>query len=168
MVNNVTFEATTDDALHLPQLNCFPPNLKRLTLTKTSLEWQHMSTLAMIKSLEVLKLKDNAFVGVSWNVSGYNFPNLQLLVIVNTDLVLWDALPNPFPSLRVIVLKSCESLIEIPQCVGEKLEKLVIERLRKTAVESARKIRDERNAIPLQGKFAVPFVFKQCPVCENM
>ncbi|KAL1534716.1 putative late blight resistance protein R1A-10 [Salvia divinorum] len=166
LVNNVTFEATSEDALRLPQLNCFPPYLKRLTLMKTSLDWQYMSTLAMITSLEVLKLKDNAFVGVSWN-AGYNFPNLQLLVIENTDLVLWDALPDSFPSLRVVVLKSCESLIEIPQCVGKHLEKLAIERLRKTAVESARKIRDAKDGKP-QGKFAVPFVFKQCPVCENM
>ncbi|XP_047952313.1 putative late blight resistance protein homolog R1A-10 [Salvia hispanica] len=166
LVNNITFEATSDDVLHLP-LDCFPPWLKRLTLMKTYLDWQHMSTLAMIRSLEVLKLKDNAFVGLSWNASDYKFPNLQLLVIANTDLVLWDASPDSFPSLRVVVLKSCESLIEIPHCVGKHLEKLAIERLRKTAVESARKIRDEKDGKP-QGKFAIPFVFEQCPVCEKM
>ncbi|XP_042007130.1 putative late blight resistance protein homolog R1A-10 [Salvia splendens] len=167
LVNNVTFEATSDDALHLPQLNCFPPNLKRLTLMKTSLDWQHMATLAMIRKLEVLKLKDNAFVGLSWNASDYKFPNLQLLVIANTDLVLWDASPDSFPDLRVVVLESCESLIEIPHCVGTHLEKLAIKRLRKSAVVSAREIRNEKEG-KLQGKFAVPFVFEQCPVCENM
>lgn len=101
LVNSLTYEPTSEDLLHsLPQPNCFPPNLKRLTLRNTFLSWQNMSTLAMIKSLEVLKLKDNAFVGVSWRVSGYDFPSLQLLLILNADVLLWEASANTFPSLR--------------------------------------------------------------------
>ncbi|XP_042010409.1 putative late blight resistance protein homolog R1B-23 [Salvia splendens] len=167
--NNLDFEPTSVDLLYPPQLNCFPPHLKRLTLKKTSLGWQHMSTLAMIRSLEVLKLKDNAFVGLSWNASYHKFPNLQLLVIANTDLVLWEASPDSFSSLRFLVLKRCEGLIEIPECVGKHLNKLDIECLGKTAVESARKISREKDGkLQGKGKFAVPFVFKQCPVCEKL
>ncbi|KAH6799696.1 hypothetical protein C2S51_036180, partial [Perilla frutescens var. frutescens] len=164
LVNTLIHQgATPEDRLHtLPQPDCFPPNLKRLTLRNTFLDWQHMSTLAMIGSLEVLKLKDNAFVGPSWKVHGYNFPNLQLLLIVNTNLVLWEASVESFPSLRYLVVEDCENLMEIPECVGTNLEKLGIERLRHSAVVSAQKIEEMQK-----GKFAVPFNLNIGPACET-
>lgn len=42
----------------LPQSYKFPPNLKKLTLSGTFLDWSHISTLGMLPTLEVLKLKD--------------------------------------------------------------------------------------------------------------
>ncbi|KAH6808434.1 hypothetical protein C2S51_029542 [Perilla frutescens var. frutescens] len=164
LVNTLIHQgATPEDRLHtLPQPDCFPPNLKRLTLRNTFLDWQHMSTLAMIGSLEVLKLKDNAFVGPSWKVHGYNFPNLQLLLIVNTNLVLWEASAESFPSLRYLVVENCENLMEIPECIGTNLEKLGIERLRHSAVVSAQKIKEMQK-----GKFAVPFNLNIGPACET-
>ncbi|KAH6794738.1 hypothetical protein C2S52_005215 [Perilla frutescens var. hirtella] len=167
LVNSVTYEPTSEDRLHrLPQSNCFPRNLKRLTLMNTFLDWLDMSILAKIHSLEALKLKDNAFVGLSWKVSGYNFPSLQLLLIVNTDLVLWDAFTDSFPSLRFLVVRNCADLIEIPKCLGTHLEKLDIERLRDSAVESAKAIGETKKGKP-QGKFAVPFVLNIGPVSET-
>ncbi|KAH6772027.1 hypothetical protein C2S52_005214 [Perilla frutescens var. hirtella] len=167
LVNSLTYEPTPEDLLHsLPQPSCFPPNLKRLTLTKTSLGWQHMSMLAMIRSLEVLKLKNNAFVGVSWKVDGYNFPSLQLLLVVDADLLLWEVSTHAFPSLRYLVVKNCENLKEIPECLGARLQKLEIERLRDSAVESARKIGKTKNEGP-KGKFTVEFDLKIGPVCDT-
>lgn len=101
LVNNFIYEATSEDLLHgLPRSSYFPPRLKSLTLRNTSLSWEHMSTIAMIRTLEVLKLKDNAFVGVTWNVVGYGFPSLQLLLIVNADLLIWEApTDGAFPKL---------------------------------------------------------------------
>ncbi|KAH6783142.1 hypothetical protein C2S52_008101 [Perilla frutescens var. hirtella] len=165
LVNSLTYEPTSEDMLHgLPQSNRFPPYLKRLTLTNTFLDWKHMSTLATIKSLEALKLKDNAFVGVTWKVSGYDFPSLHLLLIVNTDLVLWEASTDSFPSLKFLVVKNCENLKEIPECLGTHLQKLEIERLRPSAVESAKKI-EETNKKKPEDKFAVQFNLNIGPAC---
>ncbi|XP_057802301.1 putative late blight resistance protein homolog R1B-16 [Salvia miltiorrhiza] len=167
LVNSVAYEQTSEDKLHslLPQ-NRFPPYLKRLTLTNTFLGWQHMSALAMIKSLEALKLKDNAFVGLLWNLGLDSFPNLQLLLIFYTDLVLWEASTDSFPKLRILVVKNCENLKEIPECLGTHLEKLEIERVRFSAVQSAKKIEEAKKGEP-KGKFEVPFNLIVGPACDT-
>ncbi|KAL1551250.1 putative late blight resistance protein R1A-10 [Salvia divinorum] len=147
----------------LPPRSCFPPNLKRLTLMNTSLEWKHMSTLAMINTLEALKLKDNAFVGVSWNLGNDTFPKLQLLLIAQADLVLWEATPGAFPSLRFLVINICENLKEIPDCLGTTLEKLEIERVRHSLVQSAVKIDQQQKQRPTS-KFELPLKLVVGPV----
>ncbi|XP_047950481.1 putative late blight resistance protein homolog R1C-3 [Salvia hispanica] len=133
----------------LPQSSSFPPNLKRLTLSKTFLDWKHMSTLAEIQSLEVLKLKENAFTGTSWNAAASVFKNLQVLVIVDADIVLWVVSTESFPCLSCVVLKNCDKLEHIPVELGEKLEFMEIERIHRSAVESAKRIevvkRDEEE-----------------------
>ncbi|XP_057812467.1 putative late blight resistance protein homolog R1A-10 [Salvia miltiorrhiza] len=167
LVNSVTYEQTSEDKLHsLPPQNRFPPSLKRLTLTNTFLGWQHMSTLATIRSLEALKLKDNAFVGLPWNLGLDSFPNLQLLLILNTNLVLWEASTGSFPKLRILVVKNCENLKEIPECLGTHLEKLEIDRVRFSAVQSAKKIEEAKKGKP-KGKFEVPFNLIVGPACDT-
>ncbi|XP_057787905.1 putative late blight resistance protein homolog R1A-10 [Salvia miltiorrhiza] len=167
LVNSIPYEPTSEDMLHcLPLPNCFPPNLKRLTLSNTFLGWHHMSMLAMINSLEVLKLKDNAFVGVAWKVAGYTFPSLQLLLIVNADLLIWEASPDAFPCLKYLVVKNCENLNKIPESLGKRLQKLEVERLRDSAIESAREIGNSKKG-GQKGKFAVDFDLKVGPVSET-
>ncbi|KAH6829734.1 hypothetical protein C2S53_015026 [Perilla frutescens var. hirtella] len=166
LVSSLAYERKSEDLLiRLPQSNCFPPYLKRLTLVNTFLDWPEISMLAMIRTLEVLKLKDNAFTGVNCNVSSYVFPKLQFLLIVNADLVIWDASANSFPSLKFLVVKNCENLIEIPECLGTHLQKLEIERLRESAVESARNIGKTRSGKP-ESKFSVPFNLNIGPACD--
>ncbi|KAH6795118.1 hypothetical protein C2S52_005595 [Perilla frutescens var. hirtella] len=153
---------------HTLQPNCFPPNLKRLTLSHTFLEWRQISSLAKINTLEVLKLKHEAFIGSRWTATGeYCFPNLRLLLIDNTDLVLWEVSTNFFPSLQYLVLKNCENLTEIPRGLTNTLEKLDINRLRKSAVESALKIMEKRHELELEKvKQRVPFKLYIGPGCE--
>ncbi|XP_047950544.1 putative disease resistance RPP13-like protein 3 isoform X2 [Salvia hispanica] len=140
------YEQPSEDMLPgLPLRNCFPPTLKRLTLMNTSLEWTHMSTLAMIKTLEVLKLKENAFVGPYWAVTDYSFSNLYFLLIANADLVIWEVSYESFPELSFLVLKKCENLVEIPEALAKTLEKLEVERLQESAVASVRKIIEEKK-----------------------
>lgn len=159
LVSSVTYEETSGDTFYrLPKRNCFPPNLKRLTLKNTLLKWENMSTLAMIRRLEVLKLKDNAFVGFSWEVVGYSFPVLQFLLVANADFVLWEATEKSFPSLRFLVVKNCDNLKEIPGCMGTQLETLEIERLRDSAVESAKIMKEARKQMQNQGEPA--FILK--------
>ncbi|KAL1565189.1 putative late blight resistance protein R1A-10 [Salvia divinorum] len=134
------YEQPSEDMLSgLPLQSRFPPNLKRLTLMNTSLEWEHMSTLATIKTLEYLKLKENAFVGPCWTAAEDSFSLLQVLLIANADFVIWEASSRSFPSLKCLVLKNCENLIEIPEALAETLEKLEVERVRESAVVSTRR-----------------------------
>ncbi|KAK6148287.1 hypothetical protein DH2020_019199 [Rehmannia glutinosa] len=84
LLNDLIYESASEYRLNgLPQPNCFPPNLKRLTLSATFLDWNHMSALVKIGTLEVLKLKDNAFTGKFWNAVGDSFHSLQFLLIAD-------------------------------------------------------------------------------------
>ncbi|KAL8547707.1 hypothetical protein ACS0TY_007143 [Phlomoides rotata] len=123
-----------------PELNRFAPNLKRLTLSKTVLEWKNMLTIAKIPVLEVLKLKENAFTGISWEAENYSFDKLQSLLILNTDLVLWTASDKTFPCLRHLELKNCEKLTAIPDCVLQRLEDLDIGLVSKSIAYSAQNL----------------------------
>ncbi|XP_047945981.1 putative late blight resistance protein homolog R1B-23 [Salvia hispanica] len=129
----------------LPRPNSFPPNLKRLTLSKTFLDWEHMSTLAEIKSLEVLKLKENAFIGSYWDASASIFDNLQVLVIIDADIVHWLVSTYSFCRLGCLVLKNCDKLIHIPFELSKKLELLEIERIQRSAIASAKRIEEVKK-----------------------
>ncbi|KAH6772021.1 hypothetical protein C2S51_010425 [Perilla frutescens var. frutescens] len=165
LMNDVHYE---DNPLPvLPQGNFFPPNLKRLTLSCTFLEWSQISTLAMIHTLEVLKLKDYAFSGIYWSAMDDCFPGLQFLLIVNANLVHWEVSTDSFPTLRCLVLKNCEQLNVIPAELVKTLQVLDIDRLRKSAVDSARRIELEKIQALKTGevKSRVPFKLSIGPGC---
>ncbi|KAG8378753.1 hypothetical protein BUALT_Bualt07G0017900 [Buddleja alternifolia] len=136
----------------LPKPNWFPPNLKRLTLSATYLDWKHMSTLEMIDTLEVLKLKDNAFVGGAWETVSGGFPCLKFLLIATTDLVSWESSDDHFPALKNLVLKKCEKLNKIPVGLAKSLKVLVIEHVTRSVVESAREIEKKNKDMEVEGK----------------
>lgn len=104
---------------HLPQPYKFPPNLKKLTLSDTFLDWKHMSTIGTLPSLEVLKLKDYAFTGIAWEPLDGGFRVLRVLHIGRTDLVRWDASGHHFPRLQHVVFRLCSSLDEIPHALAD-------------------------------------------------
>lgn len=163
LVNDLLFETACENPLRdLPDQHFFPQNLKRLTLSNTFFQWKHVSTLASINNLEVLKLKDNAFVGIYWSAIEDSFSSLQFMYISNTDLVLWEASPSSFPRLSCLVVKNCENLKEIPVALGESLEKLDIDRLRASAVNSAMRIADEKK-----NKAGAPFKLHLGPMCQT-
>ncbi|KAL3635100.1 hypothetical protein CASFOL_022154 [Castilleja foliolosa] len=149
LVHDIFYEHTRIDDLIQPI--CFPRSLKNLTLSGTFLEWEHMSTvLAKIETLEALKLKDNAFTGSVWDAVGVvGFGNLRFLLIAGMDLVYWNVSDRYFPGLECLVLKNCEKLVEIPVGVAENLRIMEIDRLSKSAVESARNIKKERRQLHL-------------------
>ncbi|XP_047939524.1 uncharacterized protein LOC125187054 [Salvia hispanica] len=68
----------------LPPHNKFPQTLKSLTLAGTYLDWSQMSILALLEKLEVLKLKNKAFVGRIWETEEGGFQTLQVLHIEET------------------------------------------------------------------------------------
>ncbi|KAL7000824.1 hypothetical protein U1Q18_001974 [Sarracenia purpurea var. burkii] len=81
----------------LPQLYNFPPNLKKLALADTLLDWEHMSILGILPKLEVLKLKNKVFMGQRWKAFDGGFHLLKFLLYGKTDLVHWEASSHHFP-----------------------------------------------------------------------
>jgi NB-ARC domain/Rx N-terminal domain len=63
----------------LPSFGQFPPYLTQLTLSHASLEQDPMSTLKRLRSLRILKLKNNAYVGQEIVCSSGGFSELQYL-----------------------------------------------------------------------------------------
>ncbi|KAF7124179.1 hypothetical protein RHSIM_Rhsim12G0206700 [Rhododendron simsii] len=131
----------------LPQWNKFPPNLERLTLADTFLDWDHMYVLGMLPKLEELKLKDNAFTGISWTLVDGGFKKLKALQIWKTDLVSWEAKAEHFPSLQHIVLKDCRRLWEIPPSLAnvKTLRTIKLHETSRSAATSARKIKEQQQ-----------------------
>uniref|UniRef100_M1ALF7 Disease resistance protein n=1 Tax=Solanum tuberosum TaxID=4113 RepID=M1ALF7_SOLTU len=103
--------------LHIPHCDNFPPNLKKLTLCTTNLQWEDMNILRKLPNLEVLKLKDDAFDGLTWILSDEEedgFLKLKLLLLENMSLMQWEATSYHFPSLEHLVITFCYSLEQIP------------------------------------------------------
>ncbi|KAG5523529.1 hypothetical protein RHGRI_035361 [Rhododendron griersonianum] len=136
----------------LPQWFRFPPNLERLTLADTFLDWKHMYVLGMLPELEELKLKDNAFTGESWNLLDGGFKKLKALQIWKTDLVFWKAKAEHFPSLQHVFLRDCTKLVEIPSSLGkvETLRTIKLHRTSSYAATSARKIKQQYNGLKVE------------------
>ncbi|KAG6385380.1 hypothetical protein SASPL_154215 [Salvia splendens] len=98
----------------LPPAYKFLVNLTSLTLQNTFLEWTNMSTLGSLQKLKVLKLKDKAFVGTRWEAMERCFNALEVLHTRRTDLLIWTASSQHFPSLKQLQLHNCEKLKEVP------------------------------------------------------
>lgn len=97
-----------------------PLNLKKLSLSWSYLLWEDMSIFANLGQLTVLKLKNFAFQGSTWELNEVVFGRLKSLLIESTDLVHWETTSTDhFPLLEHLVLRSCRSLKEIPYGVGE-------------------------------------------------
>ncbi|KAL2510031.1 Disease resistance protein (CC-NBS-LRR class) family [Forsythia ovata] len=126
----------------LPQRDKFPPNLKKLTLEGTLLDWVHMSTLGLLPKLEILKLKDDAYKGESWKAEDGGFRALKVLHIERTDLVKWEASAHHFPRLVSLRLKHCSNLLAVPLGLADvsSLQIIDLYYTTKSAAASARKL----------------------------
>ncbi|XP_058192279.1 putative late blight resistance protein homolog R1A-10 [Rhododendron vialii] len=148
LLNDVFPEPPSEFKLQiLPPFYKFPPNLNKLTLANTFLEWEQMHVLGMLPKLEELKLKDNAFTGVMWRLVDGGFRELKALQIWKTDLVYLEAEADHFPSLQHIVLKDCTGLWEIPSSLGnvKTLQTIKLHQTSRTAADSARKIKQQQQ-----------------------
>ncbi|KAH6822189.1 hypothetical protein C2S53_000076 [Perilla frutescens var. hirtella] len=125
----------------LPPAYKFPPKLKILTLSETSLDWRHMSIIGSLEKLEVLKLKDKAFHGETWKATDGGFRHLEVLHIGRTNLKIWVASHHHFPRLKHLQLNNCEDLQQVPIELADvpSFLKLVLFRSRRAAA-SAKKI----------------------------
>ncbi|KAL1807654.1 hypothetical protein ACET3Z_024644 [Daucus carota] len=137
----------------LPQSYKFPPNLKKLTFSDTLLDWKNMSIIGMLPYLEILKLKEKAFMGPHWEPLDGGFGLLRVLQIGRTDLVQWDASSHHFPRLERVVLKHCENLRSVPYGLGgvSALKMLELYWPTLSAADSARLIQQQQHSMMNDG-----------------
>ncbi|KAH6794743.1 hypothetical protein C2S52_005220 [Perilla frutescens var. hirtella] len=148
----------------LPPASEFPPKLRSLTLSNIFLEWSHMSILGSLEKLEVLKLKDYAFVGEKWEVTDRGFRSLEVLHIGCTNLVNWKASSHHFPKLRWLELRNCEELCEVPIELADipSLQILGLYRTT-TAAASAVKVEEVKRNLAQQSSGANAFELSISP-----
>ncbi|KAL1556286.1 putative late blight resistance protein R1A-3 [Salvia divinorum] len=149
LLNDAYPNPPSQGRLHsLPPHKNFPPALKSLTLAATYLEWSQIRILEHLENLEVLKLKEKAFVGQSWRTCGGGFRSLKALHIAKTNLSTWVASASHFPELRRLKLRNCNQLKNVP------IELADIESLRlldlyetKLAADSAKRFLVEKQRL---------------------
>ncbi|PHT73943.1 hypothetical protein T459_21220 [Capsicum annuum] len=137
--------------LHIPHCDNFPPNLKKLTLCKTYLEWEDMNILRKLPNLEVLKLKVDAFYRPIWKLSDEDedgFSRLKYLLIEKLKLKQWEAPSYHFPSLEHLVVIDCRLLEQIPfDFAGiQTLQLIELQGCQLSVIDSAKQIQEEQQS----------------------
>ncbi|XP_049396370.1 putative late blight resistance protein homolog R1A-10 [Solanum stenotomum] len=138
--------------LHIPHCDNFPPNLKKLTLCRTFLQWEDMNILRKLPNLEVLKLRDNAFQGLIWKLSDEDedgFLKLKFLLLEIMSLKQWEATSYHFPNLEHLVLTGCSLLEQIPFDFAEiqTLQLIEIHNCVRSVLVSAEQIQEEQQSL---------------------
>ncbi|XP_055800810.1 putative late blight resistance protein homolog R1A-3 [Solanum dulcamara] len=127
--------------------------VKKLTLGNTRFAWSEAEKLGQLEALEVLKLKENAFMGETWKPEVGGFSKLRVLWIERAELETWEASNLSFPILRNLVLVSCDKLNAVP------LELADIPNLHEMKLENTSKAVKSANDI-LQRKKSKNIIFK--------
>ncbi|XP_059308722.1 putative late blight resistance protein homolog R1B-16 [Lycium ferocissimum] len=142
-----------NDVLYMNKTPHLPPTfsklvhtVKKLTLTNTRFAWSEAEKLGKLESLEVLKIKENAFAGASWKPKT-GFSALQVLWIERSELESWEASARNFSILRHLVLISCDKLEAVPFELADipNLQEMRLENTSK-AVNSAKYIRESKTS----------------------
>ncbi|KAK4414153.1 putative late blight resistance proteinR1A-10 [Sesamum alatum] len=133
----------------LPTRFAFPPNLKKLTLCGFNLPWRQMVIIRSLPNLEVLKLREDAFVGEEWECSDGGFPRLKFLLMEGLKLECWRVERSHFPCLEQLIIKSCLKLEEIPCEIGDipTLHLIEVVGIRKSVIDSAVLIQEEQKSL---------------------
>ncbi|KAK4408419.1 putative disease resistance protein [Sesamum angolense] len=131
----------------LPVNLAFPPNLKKLTLSGFRIPWEKMTVVGTLPNLQVLKLRDHAFEGSTWEPNEGEYSKLKFLLIDVSNLVHWRVNDTHFPQLQHLRLSRCFSLEEIPLEIGEiqKLEMLELYECSPSVEASVMLIQEEQE-----------------------
>ncbi|XP_031091437.1 putative late blight resistance protein homolog R1B-13 [Ipomoea triloba] len=123
------------------------PNLKKLSLLKSYLQWSELSAISLLPNLEVLKLID-ACEGPEWEASDGGFHRLKRLVIKKTNFRCWNAVGDYFPMLECLEISECYRLEEIPRGFADIITLALIQlsECRDSLVASAKRIKDEQQS----------------------
>lgn len=125
----------------------FPRRLRKLTLSRLELAWSEMRSIGSLPNLEVLKLRNRACKGESWETSEGGFGELKYLLIDQSDLQYWISESSHFPRLERLLLHRCWCLIEIPDGIGEitTLDLIEVDKRNDALVKSAKRIQEEQQ-----------------------
>ncbi|KAL8042754.1 hypothetical protein ABFX02_09G073800 [Erythranthe guttata] len=110
--------------------------------------------IGLLPNLQVLKLKENSFVGPEWETVEGQFCSLRFLQIFGCrDLECWTTDSTHFPRLEHLDLQYLDKLKEIPSCIGEisSLESIYLEICSDATVISAKRILDEQEELGNSG-----------------
>ncbi|XP_047959694.1 putative late blight resistance protein homolog R1B-12 [Salvia hispanica] len=138
---------------HMIKQVSFPRSLKKLTLEDTELSWEDMETkIGWLPHLQILKLKDNSFIGSEWETSEDQFASLKFLQIERCGLECWITDSAHFPRLEHLHLCNLPRLTEIPSCIGEilTLHSIKLKRCSESVVASAQTIKEEQEELDNQ------------------
>jgi disease resistance protein RPM1 len=93
----------------------FPPNLAKLTLTKSGLKEDPMPRLEKLEALKYLSLQDGVYTGEKMVCTANGFPQLQILELVKLEnLQNWEKNPSAMPYLTKLRVVNCRKLKDLP------------------------------------------------------
>ncbi|XP_047968862.1 putative late blight resistance protein homolog R1B-14 [Salvia hispanica] len=151
-LEKLTLVVTNGSLLQQKAKPVFPERLKKLTLSGWRFPWKDMKAIAALPELEVLKLRDHAFEGDTWDTSEYSdevgqFRHLEYLMIEESDIKNWVIKKDHFQLLERVVLKGCGKLNQIPKKFGYEGRPSIIEvdRANLMLLKCVREIKQKRR-----------------------
>ncbi|XP_019181653.1 PREDICTED: uncharacterized protein LOC109176694 isoform X2 [Ipomoea nil] len=147
----------------------FLPNLKKLRLRNTKLNWKNMYVVGMLPKLEVLILEDNSGVGRKWKPKDGGFHGLKFLCIHDCDLQIWKATNGHFPVLECLVLMNMYHFEKIPSDFADiaTLKSIKLYKCSNSTISSAKCIQEEQREYG-NNAFTVDILRKDdFPLVEN-
>ncbi|GER56793.1 disease resistance protein [Striga asiatica] len=99
----------------------FPLFINKLSLSGCGFSWDHISHVAALPSLQVLKLRMNAFRGPVWEklAGDEKFEKLKFLLLEDLDVEEWRVNQMCFPMLERVVIRHCYKLREVDNELSE-------------------------------------------------
>ncbi|KAI3465453.1 hypothetical protein Pfo_022116 [Paulownia fortunei] len=99
----------------LPDIDHFPPNIKVLTLSVSQLDQDPMPILGQIRSLAVLRLLANSYLGEKIVCPRGTFQGLEVLKLwMLKDLKEWELEEGAMEKLKELNIRCCFKLENIP------------------------------------------------------
>ncbi|PIN05015.1 Apoptotic ATPase [Handroanthus impetiginosus] len=99
----------------LPDRDHFPPNVKVLTLSVSKLNEDPMPILGQLKSLTVLRLLANSYLGETIVCPSGTFEGLEVLKLwMLKDLKKWELEEGAMEKLKELNIRCCSKLESIP------------------------------------------------------
>ncbi|XP_078152641.1 putative disease resistance RPP8-like protein 2 [Carex rostrata] len=88
----------------------FPPNLRKLTLTKSGLKEDPMPRLERLQALKFLSLQDGVYTGDQMVCSANGFPQLQIMELKKLNLKNLEVKPTGMSLLATLRVDLCPNL----------------------------------------------------------